>query len=133
MKRPEIGVISHLKPDASNLRAVADFGLPCAQLCSWDKNLCGLDLARKVKRTATECGIRLTAMWGGYSGPAAWNFTRGPVTLGLVPVTYRAMRIEETMPVFQSIWFVGVEPHLVGTGWEGIGERTARRARLRRI
>ncbi len=95
MKRPEIGVISHLKPDASNLRTVADFGLPCAQLCSWDKNLCGLDLARKVKRTATECSIRLTAMWGGYSGPAAWNFTRGPVTLGLVPVTYRAMRIEE--------------------------------------
>lgn len=95
MKRPEIGVITNLKPDASNLRKVAEFGLPCAQLCSWDKSLNGLDLARKVKRTAEECGVRLTAMWGGYSGPAAWNFTRGPVTLGLVPTTYRAMRVEE--------------------------------------
>ena len=95
MRRPEIGVISHLKSDASNIRAVADFGLPCAQLCCWDKSLSDLELARKVKRTAAECGVRLTAMWGGYSGPAAWNFIHGPVTLGLVPATYRTMRIGE--------------------------------------
>ena len=95
MKRPEIGVLTHLLPDASNIRTVAEFGLPCAQVCSWDKDLCNLDLARKVKKTAAECGVRLTAFWGGYSGPAAWNFTRGPVTLGIVPVTYRQMRIDQ--------------------------------------
>ena len=31
-KLPEIGVLSNLKPDASNLKAIADFGLPCAQV-----------------------------------------------------------------------------------------------------
>lgn len=95
MKRPEIGVLTHLVPDASNLRTVAEFGLPCAQVCCWDMNLCNLDLARKVKETAAECGVRLTAFWGGYGGPSAWNFTRGPVTLGIVPVTYRQMRIDQ--------------------------------------
>ena len=95
MKRPEIGVITRLLPDASDLRAVAAFGLPCAQVCCWNKDLCSLELARKVKQTAAECGVRLTAFWGGYSGPAAWNFTRGPVTLGIVPPTYRQMRIEQ--------------------------------------
>ncbi len=94
-KLPEIGVLSNLTPDASNLKAIADFGLPCAQVCSWDKNLCTLDLARKVKKDCAALGVRITAFWSGYTGPAAWNFTRGPVTLGLVPVTYRQMRIEQ--------------------------------------
>ena len=94
-KLPEIGVLSKLVPDASNLKTVADFGLPCAQVCSWDKNLATLDIARKVRQNAADYGVRLTAIWGGYTGPACWNFTRGPVTLGLVPVTYRQMRIEQ--------------------------------------
>ena len=94
-KLPEIGVLSNLRPDASNLKVVADFGLPCAQVCSWNKDLATLDLARKVKSLAADYGVRLTAIWGGYTGPARWNFTRGPVTLGLVPVTYRQMRIEQ--------------------------------------
>ena len=94
-KLPEIGVLSKLLPDASNLKTVADFGLSCTQVCSWDKTLATLDLARKVKKLAAEYDVRLTAIWSGYTGPACWNFTRGPVTLGLVPVTYRQMRIEQ--------------------------------------
>jgi sugar phosphate isomerase/epimerase len=31
---------------------------------------------------------------GRASGPAEWNFSRGPVTLGLVPEAYRAERVE---------------------------------------
>ena len=94
-KRPDIGVISVLVPDASNLHAVAEFGLPCAQVSSWNTELCTLEIARKLRDAAAACGVRLTAIWGGYSGPRAWNFTRGPVTLGLVPPTYRQMRVQE--------------------------------------
>ena len=94
-KLPAIGVLSRLAPDASNLKTVADFRLPCTQVCSWDTSLATPDIARKLRQTAADLGVRLTAIWGGYSGPACWNFTRGPVTLGLVPVTYRQMRIQE--------------------------------------
>ena len=104
-KIPEIGVLSNLVPDASNLKAVADFGLPCAQVCSWDKNLCTLDLARKVKADCAAYGVRITAFWSGYTGPAVWNFKRGPVTLGLVPPTYRNMRIPSRERSASRRWF----------------------------
>ncbi|MBR1609698.1 MAG: sugar phosphate isomerase/epimerase [Kiritimatiellae bacterium] len=93
--RPQIGVLGHLKPDASNIDKVADFGLGCTQVCSWDLSLATKEIARKVRETAARRNVRLTAMWGGYSGPACWNFTRGPVTLGLVPATFRRTRLLE--------------------------------------
>ncbi len=33
MKRPQIGVLGDLVSDASNIVKVADFGLPCTQVC----------------------------------------------------------------------------------------------------
>ena len=94
-KTPDIGVMSGLAPDASNLDAVAAFGLPCAQVVSWNPALATRETARALKKKAADLGVRLTAIWGGYTGPAEWNFTRGPVTLGLVPVAYRQMRVLE--------------------------------------
>lgn len=87
--------MSVLAPDASNIDSVADFGLKCAQITCWNMALARQDVAAALKRRATDKGVRLTAIWGGYSGPAKWNFTRGPVTLGLVPATYRQRRIDE--------------------------------------
>ena len=92
---PEIGVISVLRPDAANLKTVADFGFKCAQVSSWDMSLATSETAKALGKASRDLGVRLTAIWGGYSGPLAWNFTRGPVTLGLVPVAYRKRRIEE--------------------------------------
>jgi sugar phosphate isomerase/epimerase len=41
--------------------------------------------------------ITISTVWVGWSGPTAWNFTEGPVTLGIVPVEYRYARIKELM------------------------------------
>lgn len=95
MKRPQIGVLGDLVSDASNIVKVADFGLPCTQVCCWNMDFCTRDMARKVRDVAAGCGVRLTALWAGYSGPREWNFTRGPVTLGLVPPAYRQKRVED--------------------------------------
>ncbi len=43
----------------------------------------------------TEGKLRITSVWGGWSGPQEWNFVDGPSTLGLVPAAYRAMRLKE--------------------------------------
>ncbi len=50
--------------------------------------------AEKLLRI-TEGKIRITSVWGMWSGPGKWNFIDGPGTLGLVPEAYRAMRIRD--------------------------------------
>jgi sugar phosphate isomerase/epimerase len=37
-------------------------------------------------------GVSVCAFWSGVPGPAKWNFTQGPVTLGLVPPEHREQR-----------------------------------------
>ncbi len=47
-------------------------------------------------RTATaKAGMEITALIGSWSGPAVWDFIEGPLTLGIVPVPYRFIRIKE--------------------------------------
>lgn len=43
----------------------------------------------------TEGKLKVTSVWGGWSGPAIWNFTEGPTTLGLVPEQYREQRMKD--------------------------------------
>ena len=90
----DIGVMSGLQADGRNTDAVAEFGLTCCQVNSWDMALCTAEIARKCKAAAREKGVRITAYWGGVPGPAVWNFIDGPVTLGLVPPDYRWARIQ---------------------------------------
>ena len=94
-KLPEIGTMAYLSPELDSIDRVAEFGLSTAQVCCWCTQYCDLDLARKLKKRLADLNVRMTAFWSGYSGPAQWNFTYGPVTLGIVPVAYREMRVRE--------------------------------------
>lgn len=93
--RPSIGVMSELVPDAATIDIAAEYGFTSTQVVSWNLELATLDIARTLKKRAADNGVRLTAIWGGCTGPQEWNFTKGPVTLGLVPSAYRAMRVLE--------------------------------------
>ncbi len=64
------------------------------QLVSWEPKYWTEENAEQVNKLAQEFGITITAFWCGWSGPKIWNFTDGPETLGIVPVAYRAMRIQ---------------------------------------
>jgi len=86
--------MSDLSEGLKNFDVVADFGLSCCQLVSWNTQLCKLELARKSKKAAADAGVRITAFWAGVPGPARWNFTEGPLTLGLVPPEFRWVRVE---------------------------------------
>ena len=44
--------------------------------------------AEKLLRQ-TEGKLRITSVWGMWSGPKVWDFVDGPKTLGLVPPEYR--------------------------------------------
>lgn len=66
------------------------------QLCIWNPDIFrSEEQAEYVKNTLSETGIEISSLWAGYSGPCEWNFTAGPDTIGLVPVTYRHIRLNE--------------------------------------
>ncbi|MBN8527462.1 MAG: sugar phosphate isomerase/epimerase [Planctomycetes bacterium] len=89
----DIGVIQSLANGGDCFAQVRDFGLGCCQLVSWNPDLATPEIAATVRRCAQRDGVRVAAVWGGFPGPAQWNFTEGPTTLGLVPRQFRAERV----------------------------------------
>ncbi len=49
----------------------------------------------RVKRLCEEYGITITSVVGMWTGAQEWNFSAGPVTLGLIPASTRERRMEE--------------------------------------
>src|SRR5512133_158650 len=88
----EIGVMAGLRDDGKCFDHVQQFGLKVCQLTVWGDNA-SPELAEIVKSESARTGVRVCAVWAGWGGPAAWNFTDGPITLGLVPAPYRAARV----------------------------------------
>lgn len=71
-------------------------GIDSCQISIWDVSVFTDPAeAKKIKDAMDTNGITVSALWAGYSGPREWNFTAGPDTIGLVPVAYRAIRLEE--------------------------------------
>lgn len=72
-----------------------DMGFTTCQFSSWDMSLRTTEYVEKIKQLCKRYNIEITAVIGGWSGPSAWNFYDGPLTLGLVPSAYRHIRINE--------------------------------------
>lgn len=81
----------------ASFQKAADMGLECCQLSIWDCSLYTDNLAEQLLQIVRQTGITLSALWAGWSGPCEWNFTAGPLTLGLVPQAYRAVRLKELL------------------------------------
>jgi len=93
--RMKIGVINGMAKEGNIFAHVAEFGLDVCQLVNWDPTLWTEAWAKRVVRESRDTGVRVCALWAGWSGPKAWNFTEGPKTLGLVPPRYRKTRVAE--------------------------------------
>lgn len=75
-------------------KKLTDNGFNHCQLISWEPALWTDTEAKKIESAAKKHGITITAFWCGWEGPCVWNFYDGQETLGLVPVTYRNMRVK---------------------------------------
>jgi len=80
---------------AAEFKKALDMELPTCQLCVWDMDMYTGANAAAVNSAVKETGFEISGLWAGWSGPAAWNFYDGPLTLGLVPRAYRAHRLKE--------------------------------------
>ena len=93
-----IGVLITLSAETDlekEFAKVKDLGLGSCQVCIWDTSLFTDENAAAIKACMEKYGITVSTLWAGWTGPCEWNFTHGPVTIGLVPAAYRAHRIQE--------------------------------------
>jgi len=113
----KIGVITSLHADKPCFAELKRYGLNVCQLCSWAPDIWNESLANKVRNEAGEAGVHITSFWSGYCPPADWNFTTGPLTLGLVPAAYRHQRTQELMRAGDFAKALGVKAIITHLGF----------------
>lgn len=69
-----------------------ELGFETCQLLCWNDTLMTDEIAQKVKEAVDKYHVEITAFWCGWYPPAVWDFYSGPLTLGIVPPTYRFAR-----------------------------------------
>lgn len=84
-------------------------GFDNCQLISWSPALWTAENAARLRTLTARCGVTVSAFWCGWEGPCVWNFYEGPLTLGLVPPDYRAMRIKNLCDGADFAKALGVE------------------------
>jgi sugar phosphate isomerase/epimerase len=91
--------------------------LQSCHVCIWDPGIYTAANAEALKNAAVQTGIEISALWAGWSGPAVWNFYDGPLTIGLVPMAYRSMRLKELMAASDFAEKIGVTDMITHVGF----------------
>ena len=76
------------------LLTLKEHGFDSCQLLCWEPEIWTAENAEIVKELLAKHGITVSAFWCGWDGPKVWDFYDGQLTLRLVPVEYRQMRIK---------------------------------------
>ena len=96
----KIGALIKFRPETDIFREMEkakNIGCECCQISVWDMSLYTEENARKISDAANKYDLEISTLWVGWSGPKEWNFTAGPMTLGIVPVAYRMIRVSEIL------------------------------------
>lgn len=114
----QLGIFITLQstPEAEFAR-VRDFGFPTCQLNGWDSSLFTDEVASRVVAAAHKYEIEITSFWCGWEGPAVWDQVDGPLTLGLVPITYRHERLKMLMRGSDFARKIGVNDLITHVGF----------------
>ena len=107
----KIGVVININQDTNillEMKKLREFEFECCQLVCWDMNCYTDAKAEEIKKAVAQTGIEVSTLWAGWSGPTEWNFTGGPMTLGLVPPAYRMKRAEELIMAGEFAVKIGV-------------------------
>ncbi|HEY6291003.1 MAG TPA: TIM barrel protein [Terriglobia bacterium] len=100
-------------PDAA-IAKVKELGVPTCQL---EVDYLDDELARRLGEALTKYGIVATALGTSGPGPDVYNFYEGPLTLGIVPRTYRAQRIEKIMKFSDHAKQLNIEAMRIHVGF----------------
>jgi len=90
-KGMRLGLIVGMEKDPqAALQKVHDLGIPTCQVSTEDLSDAMLE---GIREAVQKFNLEVTALSTSGPGPAAYDFYRGPLTIGLVPRQYRAQRI----------------------------------------
>jgi len=108
--KPKLGLIVSLRSDPrGEIEKVKKLGFQTCQVSCWDMSLYTREVAEKLKQAVEENEVEITTLWTGFSGKAVWNFTEGPLTIGLVPPDKREKRLKELKKASEFAGWIGVE------------------------
>lgn len=112
-----IGVITSLRAGNPSFSQLKSLNLHTCQLCTWNPDLWTKAMAKQVQKEMRREKVHVTALWAGWTGPGVWNFTEGPATLGLVPVTFRDRRISELIRAADFAQWLGLPAIITHLGF----------------
>lgn len=114
----KLGVILSLN-DAleTELDQAVELGLPTFQLNCWEAARLTPETASWVAGLVKPRGLEITALWCGWEGPAVWNQTDGPLTLGLVPPAFRHARLQMLLRGADFASWLGVRDMVTHVGF----------------
>lgn len=87
-------VLDSMEKIEKKLQRLCDNDFHTCQLLAWNPSIWTDENAEILKALLKKYEITVSAFWCGWDGPAIWNFYDGQLTLGLIPVEYRQMRIQ---------------------------------------
>ena len=91
----KLGVIVGVSNEPEQaIEKVKSLGLPTLQAQCGPAAYESQETLERLKAASAANDVEVSTVWAGLPGPAVWNFTEGPTTIGLVPPQYRAERTE---------------------------------------
>ena len=103
----KLGVMVYATEDpAEPINRVKEVGLPSCQV-GWPP-FGTVELGRKMRQAADAAGVEITTLWASVPGRQVWNFTQGPITIGLVPPETRQWRVAAMEAAAQVAAEIGV-------------------------
>lgn len=112
-----IGVIAQLEHIVvTGAEDMIAMGLTSCQIGCWDDGFYTEENADKLTKMLRD-KVQISAIWAGWPGPCEWNFIDGPLTLGLVPREYRAMRIQSLKKGADFAYRLGVRDVITHVGF----------------
>ncbi|MBR2353702.1 MAG: sugar phosphate isomerase/epimerase [Clostridia bacterium] len=101
----------------AEIRKAMDMELESCQLCIWDEKIYTDEYVNRVNEAVARTGFRISSVWAGWDGPCEWNFTYGPVTIGLVPAAYRESRLRSLKKAADFALAIGVDRIVTHVGF----------------
>ena len=87
---------------SKKFKSLVDNGFDNFQLICWNMALFTEENAKQINSLCVEYGVTISAFWCGWEGPAVWNFSEGPKTLGLIPLVSRGSKTFVQAPISLS-------------------------------
>lgn len=111
------GVHKAVESIDTEFKKVKDMGFCSCQLNCWNRELLNDEMANKINTASKKHEVVISSFWCGWDGPQVWDFYEGPLSLGLVPMTYRYDRLKMLKMGSDFAKKIGVENLITHVGF----------------